>query len=187
MVQKNGHVLEKLDFITPTLMGIFHVFLAEPMQEYHEREVVRKAGISKGSANKFLRILADLDFLTRERKGRMVFYRLNTKEPVVSQFKVLVNVYTLKRLVDQIKQNSRRIILFGSCAQGIDVKESDIDLFVLTLEKELVRRKIGDFNRKNERKIAPIVVSASEFARLRREDKALYENIDRGIVVWETE
>ena len=83
---------EKLDFITPTFMTVFEFFLEDPTQEHHEREVVREAKVSKGSANKILRRLADMDFLIRETKGRMVFYRLNVREPAVRQFKVLANV-----------------------------------------------------------------------------------------------
>jgi len=178
---------EKLDFITPTFMKVFELFLGDPMQGYHEREVVRRTGVSKGSANGILRLLADLDLLVRERKGRMVFYKLNAKEPVVKQFKVLVNVYKLKELLDRLKERSRRIILFGSCAQGVDVKDSDIDLFVLTSEKNSIRKTISEFNRDSERKIAPIIVDANEFINLKRDGKSLYENIERGITLWETE
>ncbi len=178
---------EKLNFITATLMTVFDLFLADPMQQYHEREVVRRTGVSKGSANKILRLLTDLGFLIRERKGRMAFYKLHVKDPVVRQFKVLINIYALKNLLDSIRQYSRRIILFGSCSQGTDVKQSDIDIFFLTLEKDIVRRKISEFNSRNKRKIAPIIIDANEFAKLRKEDKPLYENIERGIVLWESE
>jgi predicted nucleotidyltransferase len=178
---------EKLDFITPTLMTVLELFLDDPMQEYHEREVIRKTHVSKGSANHILRLLAKSDFLIRKKRGRMVFYTLDTKEPTVRQFKVLLNVYGLKKLLDQIKEHCRRIILFGSCAQGADVKESDIDLFVLTSEKDFVRRKISEFNRNNKRQIAPIVVNSNEFVKLKREDKPLYENIERGIMLWQAQ
>jgi len=180
-------MVQNLDFIKPTYTRVLGLFLSNPMQEYHEREVMRRSKVSKGSANRILRCLADLDFLVRDRKGRMVFYRLNVKEPAVRQFKAFVNVYTLKHLVDMLKQHSRRIILFGSCSQGTDVKESDLDLFILASEKAYVRNKISEFNRKSERKIAPIVVDANEFASLKKEDKPLYENIQRGIMLWETE
>jgi predicted transcriptional regulator len=61
---------KKLDFITPTLMTVSDLFLSDPMQEYHEREVVRKSKVSRGSANKMLRLLTRLNFLTREKKGQ---------------------------------------------------------------------------------------------------------------------
>lgn len=177
----------KLDFMTPKLMVVFQLFLSDPMQEYHEREVVRRSGVSKGSANKLLRLLASLGFLTRERKGRMVFYKLNGREAVVRQFKITANVYALKKLTDRMKEESRRVVLFGSCAQGTDVKDGDIDLFVLTSAKDSVRRLVSEFNRSGERKIVPIIVDANEFVKLKREDRPLYENVRKGIVLWEKE
>lgn len=180
-------MVEKLDFITPTLMKVLQLFLDDPMQEYHEREAMRRTGISKGSANRILRLLAEQSFLERNSKGRMVFYKLNVREPTVKQFKRLVNIYGLKELVDALKQHSRRIILFGSGAEGIDVKTSDLDLFVLTSEKSYAKNRISEFNRKSERKVAPIIVDANEFVKLKRIDKPLRENIEGGITLWESE
>jgi predicted nucleotidyltransferase len=177
----------KLDFMTPTLITVLELFLEDPMGEYHEREVVRTAKVSKGSANKMLRLLADQGFLTRERKGRMVFYSLNRTEAVVKQFKILSNVYLLKGLIDRMKEGSRRIVLFGSCAEGTDTKDSDIDLFVLTSTKSAIRREIRDFNRTSDRNVAPVVINTNELTRLKQEDKPLYENVHRGIVLWEKE
>jgi len=177
----------ELGFITPTFMTVFELFLSDPMQEYHEREVVRRTRVSKGSANKILRLLAGLGFLTRQTRGRMVLYRLNHREAVVRQFKIMVSVYALKKLTDRMKQECRRIVLFGSCAQGTDTKDSDVDLFILTSSKNSVMRKVREFNRTSDRKVASILVDTNEFTKLKREDKPLYENVQRGIVLWERE
>ena len=177
----------KSDFMTPTLITVFELFLSDPMGEYHEREAVRTAKVSKGSANKILRVLAGQGFLTREKRGRMVFYKLNRAEAVVKQFKILSNVYLLKGLTDRVKEECRRIVLFGSCAQGTDTKDSDIDLFVLTSAKNSVRRKIRDFNRASDRKVTPIVIDTNELTKLKREDTPLHDNLERGIVLWEKE
>lgn len=67
------------------------------------------------------------------------------------------------------------------------MSESDFDLLVVTSEKGCVRRRISDFNRSSERKVVPIIVDANEFASLRREDRPIYENILRVIILWETE
>ena len=180
-------MFKKLEFITPTLMAVFEFFLADPMREHHQREVARGTKVSVGSANRILKLLADSNLVVKQRRGRMLFYRLNSNDPVVRQFKVLVSVYSLDPLVRGLKEHCRRIVLFGSSAQGTDVKESDIDLFALTLEKGPVRTDISQFNRKSDRKIASIVVDANEFAKLKRTDKALYENIERGITLWQAE
>lgn len=186
-VQKNEYMPKKLDFITPTALKVLEFFFANPMEEFHEREVMRKSRISKGSANKMLRQLARLDFLIREKRGRMVFYKLNMRNVVVKQFKILYNTWKLKELVEEIKQTSKKIILFGSCAEGIDVKESDIDLLIIAEEKKFIKESISNFNKKNRKRISPITVDSNEFIKLKKEDKPLYEKIDRGIVLWETE
>lgn len=67
--QNNGHMPEKLDFITPTFLRILYLFHENPLQEMHEREVVRRAKISKGSANEILKKL-EIGILERSRKGR---------------------------------------------------------------------------------------------------------------------
>lgn len=186
-VDLGDDVSRKLGFITPTVMTVFEFFLEDPMREYHEREVVRRTGVSKGSAGKILKLLASLDFLTREEKGRMAIYKLNLKEPTVRQFKILVNIFALKNLLDKLRQFSRKVVLFGSCSQGTDAKESDIDLLIITTEKEWVRKITSEFNQENERKVAPVVVSMNEYVLLRKEDRPLYENIERGVVLWEAE
>jgi predicted nucleotidyltransferase len=182
-------MVQKLDFITPTFVRVLDFFMADPLQEHHEREVMRLVGVSKGSANRILHELCDRGFLTAKRKGRMVFYKLDLQSPSARQFKILSNVYSLGKLLERLKGISRRVILFGSSAKGTDVKESDIDLLILTDNREAARNEINGFNNssKGERRIAPIIVDANELAKMRREDSALYENIERGIILWETE
>jgi predicted nucleotidyltransferase len=180
-------MLKKLDFITPTLLKVLYLFQEDPMQELHEREVARRARVSDGSANRILRRLSEIKVLKRSRRGRMVFYRLDMKNPVARQFKTLFNVYSLNELVEKTKQFCQKIILFGSCSEGVDVKESDLDLFILTNEKDRVKSNISDYQRKIQRRISPIIVSSNEFVKLENEDKPLYERILKGITLWESE
>jgi predicted nucleotidyltransferase len=178
---------EKLNFLTPKVMTVLEFFLSDPLTEYYEREVARKTGVSRGSAHKILVTLATAEFLTRTEKGRMLIYKLNLKEPTVRQIKIATNTFALKRVVDELKNHSRKVVLFGSCAQGTDTKESDIDLLIVTMEKDSVKQLISESNRKKDRQVAPITVDMNEFIHLKREDKPLYENIERGIVLWEAE
>ena len=180
----NDDVSEKLHFLTPKVLTVLEFFLFDPLNEYYEREVAGKTNVSRGSAHKILVMLANVDFLTRKERGRMLMYRLNMKEPTVKQLKIAINTFALKKLVDDLKSYSRRVILFGSCSQGTDTKESDVDLLIVAMEKEPIGKLLSDINRKNQRKIAPIVVDMNEFIRLKKEDKPLYENIERGIILW---
>jgi predicted nucleotidyltransferase len=178
---------EKLDFLTPTTLKVLEFFFANSMREFHEREILRQAKVSKGSANKILRWLADLDFLSRERRGRMVFYKLNIKNPAVKQLKILSNVWRLREFINENREKSKKIVLFGSCAEGTDVGESDIDLLIIAEEKKLLNQAVSKFNLRSERKISPIILDMEEFVKMKRSDQPLYERIDRGIVLWETD
>ncbi len=178
---------EKIDFITPTLLKVLYLFHEDSMHELHEREVMRKAKISKGSANSILRKLAEGKILERRKTGRMVFYRFNGRNPVARQFKVLFNIYSLQKLVDQLKPHCVRITLFGSCAEGTDVSESDLDLLILTQEKKETTKKTNAFQKNLDRKLSPIIVNTNEFTKLKREDTPLYERIMKGIILWESE
>ena len=67
------------------------------------------------------------------------------------------------------------------------MRQSDIDMMILTDEQKDVREKIAKFNSSAKRRIAPILVDANELAKLRLDDKPLYDNIERGIVLWEAQ
>ena len=172
-----------MNHVTPTSLRVLRLLSADPMTQYHQREVARRTGVSVGAANQILRSFAASELLSKDKRGKMLFYKANIENPIVRQFKILFTVVDLGALVKQLKLLTDRIILFGSCAEGTDVKESDIDLFILTNGKLEVSRKIGRF--KLTRRIAPIILDPPGFATLRREDAALFDRISKGIVLWQ--
>jgi len=132
-----------------------------------------------------LRSFANLGLLLREKQGRMLFYRANMDNPLVRQLKILFTLLQLDDLMKQAKPSSHRIILFGSSAEGTDVKESDIDLLLLTNEKSQLTDVVHKFNAKSQRRIAPIILDPQGFSKLRREDTALFDRISRGMILWQ--
>jgi len=175
-----------LDSLTPLTLKVLEFFFAASRAEFHEREVIRLAKVSKGSANKILRRLAGLALLIRTQRGRMVFYKLNEADSRVKQLKILNNVWILHNFVAENEERMRKMILFGSSAAGTDIGESDYDILFLTDQKTGLKDRISLFNRIHVRKISPIIVDMNEFIKMKREDKPLFERIDRGIVLWET-
>jgi predicted nucleotidyltransferase len=174
-----------MNLITPTSFRLLQLLFRDPMGRYHGREVVRRTGVSVGAANQMLRSFANLGLLLREKQGRMLFYRANMDNPVVRQLKILLTLFQLDDLIKRAKPFSDRIILFGSSAQGTDVKESDIDLFLLTNEKSKLADIVHKCKAKSQRRIAPIILDAQGFSKLRREDTALFDRISRGMVLWQ--
>ena len=197
MVQNNGQLAQnydhlllqngqteygQLDFITPTTMKLFSLFMDNPLGQYHEREEVQQSHVSKGSANKILRLLSNIELLTVQSRGNMKIYRLNFANPSVVQFKIFKNVFTLRRLVNSLKRYARKVVLFGSFAEGRNVPESDIDLFIVSLDgKKIAKRIVSEYNSEERRRIAAVIVDAIEFARMKRHERPFYENIEKGI------
>ena len=180
-------MFKKMNFVTPTSLNVLYFLLSNPMEQFHEREIVRRTGVSVGAVNQMLRRFQRVGLVEKDRRGKTNLYRADLGDPVARQFKVLFNVLALNDLVNEVKQTSDRIVLFGSCAEGTDVKESDIDLFVLTSDVETVNREVRCYEQKIDRKLSLIVVDPNELAKMKTRDKPLYERISRGITLWERE
>jgi predicted nucleotidyltransferase len=87
----------------------------------------------------------------------------------------------VRPFVRRLEESARKILLFGSSAQGTDASESDIDILILTNDKKTAQEKVSTFNRKSGRQVAPVILDATEFAAMRREDQPLLERLDRGL------
>lgn len=179
-----SHITE---LITPYSIRLLSILAYNPMRAFYQRELARKAKVSVGETNKILKKLVRHAIVTEEKRGRTYFYRFNTGNALARQIKIMITVSTLNSLVEEIKQFSPKIVLFGSCAEGTDTAESDIDLFVLTVEKIKVRTKINQYSARMERKVSAIIVDPSQLSSMKSKDKALYERIMDGIVLWQGE
>jgi predicted nucleotidyltransferase len=180
-------MFNKMNFITETSLKVLSLLASDPMKEFYQREIAREANVSIGAVNQILRTLAEREIVTEDKRGRMIFYRYNIQNLVSRQLKILFNVNDISELIGSIRERCKRIVLFGSAAEGSDVKGSDLDLFVLTQEKDAVRRAIKEYEEEIGRRIAPIIMNASEFIELRSKDKALHDRILEGIVLWQIE
>jgi predicted nucleotidyltransferase len=168
-------------------MRILSTLAREPDREFYQREIARLAGVSVGGTSQRLRGIVKRGLVHARKSGRMIFYRFNLNDPLARQFKILLSVNRIHDLVRELMPYSRRVILFGSCATGRDVLDSDIDLLVLSQEGKQVRKTVSAHADAIRRKISPVVVSANQFRQLRLKDRALYDRINSGLTLWEVE
>jgi predicted nucleotidyltransferase len=83
---------------------------------------------------------------------------------------------------------SNRIVLYGSCALGTDTSESDLDLFVVSNNKEDVLNVISNFKfpRGYENiHIQSVIRTPVELLEGKESERTFVEEVDRGIVLWE--
>lgn len=146
-------------------------------------QIARASGASVSTAHQILERKVAEDLLKKEKLGNLSQYVLNLNDSFVRQQKVTRVVGLLKPLVEKLQPYSRKIVLFGSAAEGTDSAGSDIDLFILANEKEECQEIV--FATKINRKIQAIIKDILEFSELREKDKFFYEEIKKGRVLWE--
>lgn len=171
-------------FVTNT-QKVLDFFLNKPGEEFLGRDLEEKTGISRSGIYYALKELANEGFLCQYVKGRINFYSLNYNNPVVKHLKVLKTVIEIQPLLEKLKKLSSRIVLFGSSSRGETVKDSDIDLFIVTHNKKAIEEEITKFGLKQ--RIQAVKKTELEYVELKRSDPVFYEQINRGILLWEAE
>jgi len=157
-------------------------------QEFYEREVVRRLGISSGSANRALNELFSSGAVSRRQEGKMYFYSIDSSNAALTEFKKMVNLMLVEPLVEELKKMSSRVVLYGSCALGTDTSESDMDLFVVSNSKEDVSNVISNFKFPKGYEnihIQPVIRTPIELLEKGESERTFIEEVDRGVVLWE--
>lgn len=154
----------------------------------YERQIARKIGIAYGSANRALNELYSTGVIKRRQEGKMYFYSVDSSNATITEFKKLINMTLIEPLTEELKNISSRIVLYGSCAQGTDTSESDLDLFIVANDKERVTEAIGNFRFPQgfeDIHIQPVIKSPIELLGAGESEQAFLEEVERGIVLWE--
>lgn len=159
-------------------------FLAEnPGKEFLGSQIQRALSISRAGVYIALKELVKQKLVIKNQKGKFLMYSAVYDEPLLKQFKVLLNIQKLRALVEKLKKHTKKIILYGSSSRGEDSSESDIDLFILAKDPLLVKTIISQT--KTKRRIQAIIKSPSELAEFQEKEKVYYEEVKTGIVIWE--
>jgi len=157
-------------------------------KEFYERQIARKLGIAYGSANSALNELYSTGAIRRRQEGKMYFYSADPSNAAIIEFKKLINLMLIEPLVEELKQITSRIALYGSCAQGTDTSRSDLDLFIVSNDKEKVAEVVGKFSFPQgfeDVHIQPVVKSPAELLEAGESEQAFLNEVERGIVLWE--
>lgn len=154
-------------------------------RSFTEKEIVEATGVSKSGVNVVLRDLEKNSLVIRRKRGRMSFFSIDNSIPLIRELKRALSLAALLPLIQQLKAVSQRIILFGSVAQGTDTSESDIDLFILSGEKDKAAERVRSF--KTAKELKPVILTPVEYATSQAKDKAFFQELKKGIVLYEKE
>ncbi len=167
-----------------TALHILDHLSQRPMAALYEREIARGCKLSAGAVNNAMKPLREAGLVSAERRGKTVFYRPNLSNPVMKELKILFTLVRLAPIIQRLQPHAKRVILFGSAAQGTDTEHSDIDLFILTTaDRKIVSSILHDTEVIIGKKINPVIVDAQRASAMRQ--SVLYQQIMKGKVLWD--
>jgi len=127
-------------------LNIMRLFFEDPNKEFNIREVARILKIAPATASSQLKKLAKEGFLKEKKERNLIIYKANLDDERYKDIKVYYNIRKIKEsgLIEELNKFYLKptIILFGSASFGLDTKDSDIDLVVISEKtKEFINKK----------------------------------------------
>jgi predicted nucleotidyltransferase/biotin operon repressor len=146
-------------------------------------QIARDIGMSKSEVSKAVKVLKQSGLVHTELNGRNVVCSVDRMLPVVNRLRTAFNLLEIIPKIEALFKWVDKVILFGSCAQGSDTINSDIDLLVITRDKVKVNKMVQKI--KLSRDIQWAIKTPQEYVVLNKKEKVFADEIGRGIILWE--
>ena len=146
--------------------------------QFTEKEISEATGVKKSAVNLALRDLVNEKLILKKKIGRTSLYNADKDDLLIKEIKILQNILILSPLIEALRSESQKIILFGSSAKGENTSESDIDIFVLSNNTDKVRKIVNSSAPRD--KIQLIAKTPKEMLLINRQKPFFYQEIERG-------
>lgn len=171
--------------------NILSLFLENPGKEMHIREIARKLKKSPTTISKVLRKYEKAGFLLSEEKMNHILFKANNES---RKFKLEKLHYNLDKLVnsgiieylEKELNHPEAIGLFGSYAKAENMKNSDIDLFIVTPVKKEINLRV--YEKKLNHEIHLMLISRKNIEEMKEKNPQLLNNMINGLMLegnWE--
>ena len=151
----------------------FRILFGVNSNEFHLREIQRRAGLAIGTVRQEALKLERLGLIKKRVDGNRTYYRANKEHPLFSTIHDLV--IKTSGLTDILKESLaidaiKYAFIFGSIASGEEHPESDIDLLIIgDIGLKMVIKLIKEPSQKIGREINPHIMTEKEFIKRKRE------------------
>lgn len=146
-------------------------------------QIARDIGISKGEVSKAVKVLKGCGLVDSEQNGRNMVCRVDRRLPVFARLRIAFNLMEIIPKTAGLQKCADKIVLFGSCAQGTDTAQSDIDLLVVTRDKAKADKVVRAI--KLSRPVQWVIKTPQEYVVMNSKEKVFVGEINQGIVLWE--
>lgn len=159
-------------------------FFEDPASRQSIRELARALKINHTTVRQHLNKLVEEGYLSSAQEGVYTFYKLVTSNKTLN-LKLFYNLEKIRKsgIVDDLENayDYPVIALFGSYANAMDDKTSDVDICVISnVKKEIPHQK---YKRVINRELSLHIFSRKKWSETKKKNPGLVNNICNGIVL----
>jgi predicted nucleotidyltransferase len=156
--------------------------------------IQKRTKLSYEPVHRIIKRLVKKNFIIEKKFGKTLVYSLDfSKEKIKIAFilyadekkeKFAENYGNVYRALSNTKEDDIDFLaIFGSYAKGSPTKKSDIDVLCVSSNKPKVENEIKALRYETNLEFAPIVISKTEFAKIKNENKQFWKDlVDYGII-----
>ncbi len=121
---------------TKTQQKVLGLLFRKPDESLYLNEIVRLAGMGKGTIKRELEKMTQAGLLTLKRIGNQNHYQANSSSPVYDELiSITRKTFGISDVIEQalqpVKNDIQFAFIYGSIAKGTDTAKSDIDLMIV--------------------------------------------------------
>jgi len=165
-------------------LKILNYLTASPEGKGFISEIARNIGISKGEVSKAVKVLKNYGIVSSTKSGRNMICSVDRRIPAFAWLRTAFNLLEILPAIAILRKLSDRIVLFGSCADGVDTVDSDIDILVITRDKVKAEKTADKIE--FSRPVQWVIKTPQEYVVMSSKEKVFIQEINKGIVLWET-
>ena len=155
---------------TKTQQRVLSLLYGKPEQSYYLNEVVRLAGVGKGTVKRELEKMCTAGLLTVTRRGNQKHYQANAVNPIFTELKAITQktfgvVDIIKAALAPLLSHVETAFIYGLIAKGSEHAGSDIDVMLVADDLSYidVMALLEQAEKQLGRSINPTLYSAKEF------------------------
>ncbi|MFH1661886.1 MAG: nucleotidyltransferase domain-containing protein [Candidatus Falkowbacteria bacterium] len=169
----------KINNLTKNEQKILNLLADFPNDNFFTSEISKKIKISLGGCHNALKNLKKKDMVKIELRGNMKFWQINYDNILLKQYRIPFLLDRLNDFIKELKPFCQQIILFGSSARGEYNRNSDIDIVLITSNKQDVKDLINKYSKKYL--IKPIIKTSNEWHELESKEPEFFQEVKSGI------
>lgn len=164
---------------------VLGLLLLHPDEAFHLREIARITRTQPGTLRRELALLTAAGVITQEKLGNLVRFQADSACPIFEELRGILKKTTgvadvIRAALEPMAGRIRIAFIFGSVSRGIERRASDLDVLIVgDVRYEDVISALLPCQNELRREINPVVMSAAEFARKRKEADSFVARVMR--------